>query len=141
MHFKPHIAFWSLIPFALAYGQWNKYGPFDNGTHDTPMIIHQMTFALIVSILFSIVGYIYLTSKKNAQNRWTGINLTHWVMTTFGLAGFWLYSYVKVKMNFGQEFYDLVGYGRFDKINTGLLVVLVASQIMIFLNRNPQANI
>ena len=129
-NFQPQIAFWSLIPIALAYGSWNKYGPFDNGTHDSPMIMHQMTFALVLTVVFLFTGRSYLKSQKRRKGRRTRLSLIHWCMSASGLIFLWLYGFLRIELNLGEELAKIVGDGRFDLVHASLIGLIFISQLL-----------
>jgi hypothetical protein len=138
MKFTPHIAFWISVPIILLYGLSNNYGPFDNGVHDSPMIMNQLTFSFIGAIIFSIIGFGYWKIKKNNLSK--NKSLTHWAVSFGSFIAFWLSGIIKYSFDFGSNVSTSLWDGRFNAINSSLLLLMVLSHFLFLQNlkRNKQ---
>ena len=79
---RPHIIFlvFAVITFILGF---NANGGIDINIHDTYYVISNYHFATLISILFGIIGLIYLIVKKVNGKLSKRLNLIH-VTLTFG---------------------------------------------------------
>jgi len=64
---KPHCIFFIAIPMVILIGILTSNEVFSINIHDTYFVIGYLDFALSISILFSILGIVYLIILKTGR--------------------------------------------------------------------------
>ncbi|MBO0321436.1 cbb3-type cytochrome c oxidase subunit I [Muricauda sp. CAU 1633] len=80
---KPHLIFLFAIPIILFVGILNGNAVLDINVHDTYYVIAHLHLAILVSILFGIIGIGYWAMKKADKQLSKWLNGTH-IGLTFG---------------------------------------------------------
>ncbi len=82
---KPYLIFWLSIPIIILIGFLSGDGPLDINVHDTYFIIYHIHLAMLISIIFGIIGFGYWIMQKANRRLSKWLNLTHVVLTIGGL--------------------------------------------------------
>ncbi|WP_299523685.1 cbb3-type cytochrome c oxidase subunit I [Winogradskyella sp.] len=91
---KPHLIFLLVIPIIMLIGILSGDSVLDINVHDTYFVIAYLHLAILISILFGIIGIGYWIMKKANRKlskwlNWTHIGLTFggtlvvWILTNF----------------------------------------------------------
>lgn len=91
---KPHLLFLSTIPIILGIGILNGNTVLDINVHDTYYVVAYLHLAVLISILFGIIGIGYWVMQKAGRKlskwlNWAHLGLTFggtllvWVLTKF----------------------------------------------------------
>ena len=89
---KPHLIFLLAIPIIMLIGILSGDSMLDINVHDTYYVIACLHFAILISILFGIIGMGYwLMQKANIKlSKW--LNSTHIGLTFGGTIAVWILS-------------------------------------------------
>ena len=87
---KPYLIFWLSIPLIILIGFISGDEPLDINVHDTYFVIYHIHLAILISIIFGIIGFGYwITQKANRKlSKW--LNLIHVMLTIGGLLLIWI---------------------------------------------------
>tara|TARA_R110002049_G_scaffold308023_1_gene510624 strand:+ start:59 stop:508 length:450 start_codon:yes stop_codon:yes gene_type:complete len=122
---RPHIVFlvFALITFILGF---NANGGIDINIHDTYFVMSNYHFAMLISILFGIIGLIYWIAKKENGKLSERLNLIH-VALTFG--GIFL---ILILNEFKLKSFDVDTLSKYD-FNENLEIIVYLIFIIILL--------
>lgn len=102
---KPHLIFLLAIPIILLFGILNGDNVLDINIHDTYFVFLYIHFALLISMLFGIIGFGYWIMQKMNRKlskwlNWTHIGLTFGGLLTVGiLSNFYRTEIMEYKFN------------------------------------------
>ena len=118
---KPHLIFLLAIPIILLFGILNADNVLDINIHDTYFVILYIHFAILISILFGLMGIGYWIMQKSNRKLSKWLNWTHIVLTFGGVLAVWILS------NFYRT--EIMEYEFNNNLN---LIITLIILIMIF---------
>ena len=126
---KPHLIFLLAIPLIILIGILSGDAILDINVHDTYYVIAYLHFAILISILFGIIGigYWIMQKKDRKLSRW--LNWTHIGVTFGGTLVVWILTkfYRSEIMEF--EFND-----NLTLIITLIILLMIIGQIIFPIN-------
>lgn len=128
---KPYLIFLLSIPIVLLIGIFNEESTLTINVHDTYFIIAYLHVAILISILFSILGFGYWLMNKAQYKLNKGLNLAHIILTFGSLSITYFISFV-IKDHGEFPLYDQTPKLMLAQIVTVLLILL--GLILFFIN-------
>ncbi len=137
---KPHLVFFLSIPIIMLIGVLNGYSTLDINIHDTYFVVAHLHLAILISILFGIIGCTYWAIQKANGKLSKWLNLIHIVLTIGGLVAIFTVPPLLFAYNTESNFplYDnlilknLILISMFFLMMFGQLIYLINITIGIF---------
>jgi heme/copper-type cytochrome/quinol oxidase subunit 1 len=89
---KPHLIFILAIPIIILIGILSGDSMLDINVHDTYYVIAYLHLAILISILFGIIGIGYWVMQKTKRKLSKWLNWTHIGLTFGGTLSIWILS-------------------------------------------------
>ena len=87
---KPHLIFLISIPIIVLFGILSRDATLNINVHDTYLVIAHLHFAVLISILFAIIGVGYWIMQKWDRKLSKWLNWTHIGLTFGGSLIIWI---------------------------------------------------
>lgn len=87
---KPHLIFWISIPVIILIGILKQEEILGFNVHDTYFLFNTGDLAIVISILFSIIGLGYWIILKSNRKLSKWLNLIHISLTFGGISIIWI---------------------------------------------------
>ncbi|MCL6295430.1 cbb3-type cytochrome c oxidase subunit I [Jejuia spongiicola] len=127
---KPHLVFLLSIPMIMLIGFINGEAALDINVHDTYYIIAYIHLAILISILFGIIGLGYWIMLETNRKLSKLLNLIHITLTIGGFIAIWITSLILTE-SAEYEFDDI---GKRNLIIALILFLMILGQFLYIIN-------
>lgn len=131
---KPDLIFFLSIPVILLIGIMSGGATLDINVHDTYFVIAHFHIAVLISILFGIIGVGYWIMKKANRKLSKWLNWTHIVLTIGGLIAIFGISYLSLGSDTHSQFPYFDELERKNSILTSIIFIVIFGQLMYLIN-------
>jgi heme/copper-type cytochrome/quinol oxidase subunit 1 len=101
---KPHLIFWISIPIIILFGIVNRNDMLYINVHDTYFVFSKTDLAIMLSILFAIIGLGYWMLLKASGKLSKLLNLIHMTLTFGGILLIWVLAQLFRKSIINYDF-------------------------------------
>ena len=131
---KPDLIFFLLIPVILLMGIMSGDTTLEINIHDTYFVIAHFHVAVLISILFGIIGVGYWLMKKSNRKLSKWLNWTHIVLTIGGLIAIFRIPYLSLGSDTQSQFPHFDELEKKNSILTSIILIITFGQLMYLIN-------
>ena len=126
---KPHLIFLLSIPIIILIGILCRDNVLDINVHDTYFVIAYFHFAILISIIFGIIGFGYWIMQKVDRKLSKWLNWTHIGLTFIGTFLVWILNRL-----YRPEIMDYKFNNNLSLIITLIVLIIIAGQLIFPIN-------
>ena len=126
---KPHLIFFLSIPIIILIGILIGDNVLDINVHDTYFVIAYYLFAILISIIFGIIGFGYWIIQKVDRKLSKWLNCIHIGLTFGGVFFVWILSKL-----YRPEIMDYKFNNNLSLIITLVVLIIIAGQLIFPIN-------
>ena len=126
---KPHLAFLLAIPVLMLIGILSENAVLDINVHDTYYVIPYLHLAILISILFGIIGMGYWIMQKAERKLSKWLNWTHLGLTFGGIIVVWILTKFYRTETMEYEFNN-----NLTLIITLIIILMIVGQLIFPIN-------
>ena len=126
---KPHLIFLLAIPIIILIGILSENAMLDINVHDTYYVIAYLDFAILISILFGIIGIGYWIMQKTDKKLSKWLNWTHIGLTFGGTSVVWILTKF-----YRTEFMEYEFNNNLTLVITLIILLMVIGQLIFPIN-------